>query len=476
MDGNFKSSGEISMAESKKSGEVVVMISGREKDVKSSPHRDSGDSHIGNVKFAPSPETARFCPSPNKPPKIPVNDTLTRRKSFSRSVYSKPKSRFGEQPVPVDSRILEEIGPLMQDYINSSGNSPIKNISARASPDSRAQSAHTSFKETARSVSITTPRTPLMSFQGGAGGVDEDEEIYKKVSSRNKLKHKKVKIKALVEWLVFFVILGNLIACSTVEPLKHTMFWSLEVWKWCLLVMVTFSGMLFTTWFMNFVVLLIELNFLLRKKVLYFVHGLKKSAQVCLWLTLVLITWLSLFNHGVKRSVTASRVLDYITWTIVSVLICSFLWLFKTLLLKMLASSFHVNTFFDRIQESIYHQHILQVLSGPPLLASARTVGRTNSTSQFSFRSTRKGKEGCKKAVIDINKLHQMKQEKVSAWTMKMLVDVISNSGLSTISNALDETRFDANGEPTDKEITSEMEAIAAAYHIFVNVVPPGSK
>ncbi|KAK1360441.1 Mechanosensitive ion channel protein 10-like [Heracleum sosnowskyi] len=106
-------------------------------------------------------------------------------------------------------------------------------------------------------------------------------------------------------------------------------------------------------------------------------------------------------------------------------------------------------------------------------------LGRTNSASQFSFRSTKKGKplkEGTKKAVIDMNKLYQMKQEKVSAWTMKMLVDVISNSGLSTISSSIDESDYYGNNEQVDKEITNEMEAIAAAYHIYRNVSQPGSK
>lgn len=475
--------GEVSMSESKKSSEVVVMISGQEKDVKNSPRRVSGDSHFDAVKFASlgisSPEIARYAPSPNRPPRIPTSETTTPRKSLVRSVYSKPRSRFGEQPIHVDSYMLEEDSSFMQGYLKSNGNSPLRNMSTQASPNTRAASTHTSFKEMNRASSINTPRTPLMASPGGVGGVDEDEEIYKKVSNRNKLKYKRVKIKVLIEWIVFLVILGNLISCLTIDSLKPKRIWGLEVWKWSLLVMVTFSGMLFTNWVMHVVVLVIELNFLFKKKVLYFVHSLKKSARVCLWLTLILITWLSLFNNGVDRSATATRVLDYITWTIVSLLICSFLWLFKTLLLKMLASSFHVNTFFDRVQESIFHQYVLQVLSGPPLMESAGMLGRTNSASQFSFRSTKKGKplkEGTKKAVIDMNKLYQMKQEKVSAWTMKMLVDVISNSGLSTISSSLDESDYYGNNEQVDKEITNEMEAIAAAYHIYRNVAQPGSK
>ncbi|KAL1833820.1 hypothetical protein ACET3Z_003471 [Daucus carota] len=474
--GKKKSSGEISMAESRKSSDVVVMVSGEERDVKSSPRRVSDDLPIGNVKFvptsSPSHENARFSPSTNRPPKSPTNETVTRRKSLARSVYSKPKSRFGEQPVSIDSDVFAESSSLKLEHMNSSGNSPIKNSSS-ASPNNKMVSANSSFRDIMmRNVSVTTPRTPLMA---SARKMDEDEEIYRKVSTQNKLKHKKVKIRVLIEWLVFLLILGNLIACLTIDKLHHTPIWGLETWKWCLLVMAIFSGLLFTSWFMQFVVLLIELNFLLRKKVLYFVHGLKRSARVCLWLTLVLLTWLSFFNHGIEGSKSAGKVLFYITWTLVSLLIGSVLWLLKTLLLKLLASSFHVTTFFDRIQESIFHQYYLQVLSGPPLLASAEMPQRTN-TAQFSLRRTKKDNQGTEKtktAVIDIHKLHKMKREKVSAWTMKMLVDVISKKGLSTISDDLDESDFDRNAEQTDKEITNEMEAVAAAYHIFRNVAQP---
>ncbi|KAK2994019.1 hypothetical protein RJ640_018776, partial [Escallonia rubra] len=116
------------------------------------------------------------------------------------------------------------------------------------------------------------------------------------------------------------------------------------------------------------------------------------------------------------------------------------------------------------IKESIFHQYILRTLSGPPLL------GRTNTASQVSVRQRQKKGKG--KREIDMNKLLEMKREKVSAWTMEMLVDVISNSGLSTISNALEEID-DGEGERKDKEITSEMESHATAIDIFRNLVQP---
>ncbi|XAR57576.1 hypothetical protein NMG60_11025766 [Bertholletia excelsa] len=472
MDANGKASksGEISMAESKKTSpahsgatEVVVVISDD-----ACKARNSVDSAKAVSSFpigSASPEVGRFTPSAAKPPKIPTTTTeaiLTRRKSLARSVLLKPKSRFGEQSVPIDSNLFEEINSTMQERTEQAPFSPNTNLSNRASPLNR---------RTVSSISSITPRTPLMASPGPAGHFeDEHEQIYKKVSSHRKLRHQRVKIKVLIEWILFFCILGSLVPSLTVHKLRDYMFWGLEAWKWCLLVLVTFSGMLVTKWSIHFLVFLIERNYLFRRKVLYFVHGLKKSVQVCIWLGLVLLTWVLLFNHGVNRSPTATRVLRFVTWTIVSLLIGSVLWLLKTLLLKILASSFHLNRFFDRSQESLFHQYILQTLSGPPLMESAQMIGRANSTNHVNFRIKRKGKGGKVKEEIDVNKLYRMKQEKVSAWTMKVLVDTISTSGLTTISNTIDESFDDGGGEQTDKEITNEMEAIAAAYDIFDNV------
>ncbi|KAK1414128.1 hypothetical protein QVD17_29869 [Tagetes erecta] len=471
MDAHGRSSktGEISMAENKRS-EVTVTISSEDRDVKNaravaeSPHRKSVDSH---------PESAVFMPSPNRPPKIPIPETLTRRKTLTRSIYSKPKSRFGEQPL-IDHNMFDD----MPEPVGQTSKSPAHIASNRASPrmggNTMVSPNGTPSKETARTISIT-PKTPLMASPGGAGGVDEDEEIYKKVNIKKKLKLKKVKMKVLFEWVVFLLLLGGLVSSLTVDELKDYKIWSLKLWKWLVLIMVIICGMLVTNWLMHFIVLLIEFNFLLRKKVLYFVHGLKKSVQVCIWLILVLVTWTSLFNtQDVERSKTASRVLDYITWTIVSLLVGGIMWLLKTLLLKILATSFHVSNFFERIQESIFLQYVLFTLSGPPVMESLQMVGGCASKSQFSFQVKRKGKEAKTKEVIDVTKLHQIKREKVSASTMKMLVDVISSSGLSTFSGELEESAYDRPSESADKEITNEMEAIAAAYHIFRNVAQPG--
>ncbi|KAH7523865.1 mechanosensitive ion channel protein 10 [Ziziphus jujuba] len=446
--------------------EVVVEIrNGEAKDGTESPSRSSEYSiskqsmvdssrQLASMESAPlscpSPETSKFVGSLNKPPKIPTTSSnenvITRRKSLNRSLISKPKSRFGEPSVPIDTAILEDDASEVLGRNNSSFRSSF----SRGSPNNRST--------TARTLSITQKSSRLD---------DEDEEIYKKVKLHNE-KHKGVSPKAWIQWVFFVFILGCLVASLTIERLEKLMIWGLELWKWCVLVMVTFCGMLVTNWFMRIIVFVIEKNFLLKKKVMYFVHGLKKIVQVNIWLSLILLTWVLLFDDGVRRSKTATNVLSFVTWTIITILIGSSLWLIKTLLMKILASNFHVNTFFDRIQESIFNQYVLQTLSGPPLVEMAEMVGREPSTGHLSFRSTKKGKPAKDKQVIDMGKVYKMKQEKVSAWTMKVLVDAVASSGLSTISNALDEQK--------DKEITNEMEATAAAYHIFINVAQPGCK
>ncbi|PRQ28021.1 putative mechanosensitive ion channel MscS [Rosa chinensis] len=299
---------------------------------------------------------------------------------------------------------------------------------------------------------------------------EEDVEIYKKVKLSRRVSCKKISI----EWIVFLSILGFLVASLTVHKLKNLMVWGLEVWKWCALIMVVLCGMLMTNWVIGFIFLVIERNFLLRKKVLYFVYGMKTGIQFLMWGSLILLTWLLLIKRGLQQSKVSTKILAYITRSIVAVVIGAFLWLLKTLLVLILASKFEAVTYFDRIQESIFNQYVLQTLSGPPLMEEAYEISR--GSSKQSYRETRKAQAERveKRVVIDMTKLQRIKQEKVSSWTLKVLMDAVTSSGLSTISHTLDGIE-DLN-EQRDKEITSEMEATAAAHDIFLNVAPPGSK
>ncbi|TKY72847.1 Mechanosensitive ion channel protein 10 [Spatholobus suberectus] len=104
----------------------------------------------------------------------------------------------------------------------------------------------------------------------------------------------------------------------------------------------------------------------------------------------------------------------------------------------------------------------------------AEKVGKTSSSGRLSFKTMINKNEGGKEQVIDVDKLKKMKQEKVSAWTMKGLINVIRSSGLSTISYTPESANEDESDQK-DNEITSEREAEAAAKQIFRNVAKQGN-
>ncbi|KAM5563017.1 mechanosensitive ion channel protein 10-like [Rosa sericea] len=388
--------------------------------------------------------------NPNNPPKIPaLNETLTRRKSLQRLAYSKPKSRFGELPYHADLDILLEDTSSLDEPVSASFHSNSGSFTRTVSSSS------------SKSPAMLSPERPKY----------KDKELYKKAKLNRDKQWKAFNEKILIKLIVFLCILVCLVASFTIEKLENLMVWGLGIWKWCVLVMVMYCGMFVANWFMRFLIFMIETKFLLwKQKVLYCIQGMEESARVFIWLGLVLLTWLLLFNHGVEieRSKPCTRILHYVLWTLVSVLVGAFLWLLKTLLLKFLAFDFQSYTFFDRIQESIFHQYVLQTLSGNPLpdKAWSRTL---------NFMTTHRNNAESEKQAIDMGDIQKMKQKKVSPWTMKVLVDAVSTSGLSTMSHTFND-RKDAADEGKYKKITSEIDAATAAYHIFRNVAKPGSK
>ncbi|KAJ0981167.1 hypothetical protein J5N97_009438 [Dioscorea zingiberensis] len=382
-----------------------------------------------------SSEIVQVSSSPRKPPQPPVPEGLSRRRSIPSSAFSKPKSRFVEQTVPQ---------------------------SPSSSEESEMGSQGLPFHGSSNHKAGGTPKPPPAVEEE-----DEEEEICKKgkLVDGNK-ERRRLKVRILIEWSILVSSMGCLITSFFVHRLQNFVLWGLEIWKWCLMVTVICCGRLVTQWFIAVLVFLIQRNFLLGKKMLYYIYGLKNSVQVCMWLGLILLSWYLVFNQGVARSQKTEKVLDCVSRALISMLIASLIWLVKTLSVKILASSFHMTRFFDRVHESIFHQYLLQMLSGPS----------TKSTGQLSLRNMGKGKKkaGEEQAVIDVAKLQKMSQEKVSAWTMKGLISVIRNSGLTTISNTIGET-FNEN-EQRDREITNEWEAKSAAYQIFKNVAKPGYK
>ncbi|XP_051123931.1 mechanosensitive ion channel protein 6-like [Andrographis paniculata] len=350
-----------------------------------------------------------------------------------------------------------------------------------------------------------TPRSNKSQVLGK--GEIEEEDPFLDEDLPESYRKMKFSFLSMLQLLSLILIIAALICSLTINILKTRKIFQLELWKWELMVLVLISGRLVSGWGIRIVVLLIERNFLLRKRVLYFVYGLKKAVQNCVWLALVLIAWHLIFDEKVERA-TNGKILPYVTKIWVCLLVATLIWLLKTLLVKVLASSFHVSTFFDRIQECLFNQYVIQTLSGPPLVAiqeereeeervlvevqelqsagatipadlkanmfpnSDRKLGNTprrssgGSPAAFSKAMSKKEDENG----ITIDHLHKLNQKNVSAWNMKRLINVVRKGVLST----LDEKLHGSDEEAV--QITSEYQAKAAAKKIFTNVAKPGSK
>ncbi|KVI05154.1 Like-Sm (LSM) domain-containing protein [Cynara cardunculus var. scolymus] len=348
-------------------------------------------------------------------------------------------------------------------------------------------------------------KTPKASGVQGKGGDNiEEDDIFLDDDLPDEYKNLRYNKWTLLQ-LTSLILIITALACTLAIPdFRNKSLFDLEWWKWEVMILVVICGRLVSGWGIRIIVFFIERSFLLRKRVLYFVYGLKKAVQNCIWLALILFAWQLIFNKKVERMTYGKKVLPYVTKIWVCLLVGTVVWLLKTLLIKVLASNFHVSKFFDRIQDSLFNQYVIETLSGPPMieiqqeqeeedrmiaeLANAgvafssqikanifkgwRAIGtpRTSTPMDAKNEATKKHDEG-----ITIDHLHRLNQKNISAWNMNRMMNVINTSMLST----LDEQLQDITGDEEDEasvQITSETQAKIAAKRIFSNVAEPESK
>ncbi|XP_052177664.1 mechanosensitive ion channel protein 6-like [Diospyros lotus] len=304
----------------------------------------------------------------------------------------------------------------------------------------------------------------------------------------------------LLQWISLILIVAALICSLSIQRLREKKVRGLAWWKWEVMILVLICGRLVSGWGIRIVVFFVERNFLLRKRVLYFVYGVRRAVQNCIWLGLVLIAWHCLFDDRVEKETHNNKFLAIVNQILFCFLVGSVLWLVKTLMVKVLASSFHVSTFFDRIQESLFNQYVIETLSGPPLvdlqnakedheramteIQHLQNAGATlppelrvinmapprSLSTKFSIAASKRlsQDEG-----ISIDNLHKLSPKNISAWNMKRLMRIVRHGVLTTLDEQILES---SNDDSNKQQIRSEYEAKVASRKIFHNVTRKGSK
>ncbi|THF95988.1 hypothetical protein TEA_009391 [Camellia sinensis var. sinensis] len=287
--------------------------------------------------------------------------------------------------------------------------------------------------------------------------LDEDEDIFGEFDWKDAL--------TIVQWVSLLLILVTLACTLTISHLKNRKLWELYLWNWEILILVLICGHLVSGWMIRALVFFIECNFILKIRVLYFVYGLRKSIQNFLWLGQVLSVWHFILAEEIGR-VTKHGVLRYVTKILVCLWVGALIWLFKTLVVKVLASSFHVTAFFNQIRCSLFKQYVIKKLSGSPLAQEQSEPEMKNPK-----LSRRVSKRQDKK--ITIEHLEKMDQKNVSPLRMKRLMRVVQNGSLSTLDEELPSS---TDEDEASLRIKDEKSAKAAAKKIFRNVVDARSK
>ncbi|KAI7724449.1 hypothetical protein M8C21_017292, partial [Ambrosia artemisiifolia] len=308
---------------------------------------------------------------------------------------------------------------------------------------------------------------------------EEDDSLFDE-DNPDDFKRAKLDALTLVQWFILILILSALICTLTVNEWKRKTVRGLYLWEWEVLVLVLICGRLVSGW------------------------GIRRPVQNCIWLGLVLIAWHYMFDETVEGHNSFLRVVNKL---MVCMLVATSLWLVKTLMVKVLASSFHVKKFFDRIQEALFNQYVIETLSGPPLVEiqnnkveEEKTMAEVNMLQKaganippelgekvFNTKSDRIIGSGRsqkapvatknideKEEGITIDHLHRLNPKNISAWNMKRLMRIVRLGTLST----LDEQLNDMNSQEDESvtQIRSEIEAKRAARKIFMNVATAGSK
>ncbi|MCO5560197.1 hypothetical protein L7F22_013806 [Adiantum nelumboides] len=215
-----------------------------------------------------------------------------------------------------------------------------------------------------------------------------------------------------LQWTILLLLIAFLACSIKIKFLNKAMFLSLDIWRWLALTVVVFCGRLISGWIMKLLEMLIEKHYILKKRVLYFVYGLRRAAKNCLWLALVLGVWESIF--GGLENITAVNVLTKILWCLFT---ASISWMVKVLAVKVAANSFHRKAYFDRIQECIFNQYLLEILSGPPTMAGIPDTG--SSQNRFKKQWTRSEKKKHKHQPFKDNESGEQKPQKHPAPQMQ---------------------------------------------------------
>ncbi|CAN4105239.1 unnamed protein product [Withania somnifera] len=261
--------------------------------------------------------------------------------------------------------------------------------------------------------------------------------------------YKKVKFSSLnVLQLVSLVVIIAALSCSFVfRMLREKRVLGLELWKWEVMIMVMICGTL------------VSVIFYCENLFCISCMDCGIQCRIPFWLSHVFIAWQCIFGKKVDK-MTGGKVLPYVSSIWICLLVGACIWLLKTPLVKVLAMSFHVSTFFDLIQESLFNQYAIETLSGPALVdidqrehadeekvMAEATLPVDLKTSVFAKRPI-----GTPRNIL-LLLTSTFSRKNIFAWNMKRLMNMVRKNVLSTLDEKFPQSNYE---DESAVQITNE--------------------
>lgn len=177
----------------------------------------------------------------------------------------------------------------------------------------------------------------------------------------------KLSLPTLIQLVSLLLVMNILLCTLTITKLNKINLWDLPLWKWEILISVIISGHLISGWGVRIMVFSIEQAFISKFRVLYFVYGIRSAMQHYIWLGLILTAWHYLVAEKMETE-TGSKILPRVSKALLCLFVGSLVWHVKVFLVKVLASSFHNNTFFECAKMYLFKQYVIKKLSAHPQL------------------------------------------------------------------------------------------------------------
>ncbi|AAD43170.1 Hypothetical Protein [Arabidopsis thaliana] len=165
--------------------------------------------------------------------------------------------------------------------------------------------------------------------------------------------------------VIFIVGAVVVTACAaSISSFRRKTLWSFPIWELALTCGITVASRLIACYLVRIIGVVIRWIFRSMQLTVYVLHGLQHAAWVWMTMVFIITPWFIILSN--KATKEQKVVLLVLLQVITAVLIISTLWFTKAIITTCCSAWFHLTTYQERIEESLFSWYVIEALSGHP--------------------------------------------------------------------------------------------------------------